>query len=73
MCRVASLSNGLRSGSALKWTKKSGEGASPLPSEKGELKMSIHDIAILLGIYIATIGAGALVGYIIDKSRKARR
>ena len=25
--------------------------------------MSIHDIAILLGIYIATIGAGALVGY----------
>lgn len=35
--------------------------------------MSIHDIAILLGIYIATIGAGALVGYVIDKSRKARR
>ena len=35
--------------------------------------MSIHDIAILLGIHIATIGAGALVGYIIDKSRKARR
>ena len=35
--------------------------------------MSIHDITILLGIYIATIGAGALVGYIIDKSRKARR
>ena len=35
--------------------------------------MSIHDIAILLGIYVATIGAGALVGYITDKSRKARR
>ena len=35
--------------------------------------MSIHDIAILIGIYIATLGAGALVGYIIDKSRKARR
>ena len=35
--------------------------------------MSIHDIAILLAIYIATIGAGALVGYIIDKSRKAHR
>ena len=35
--------------------------------------MSIHDIAILLGIYVATISAGALVGYIIDKSRKARR
>lgn len=32
--------------------------------------MSIHDIAILLGIYVATIGAGALVGYIIDKVRK---
>ena len=35
--------------------------------------MSIHDMIILLTIYIATIGAGALVGYIIDKSRKARR
>ena len=35
--------------------------------------MSIHDIAILLVIYVATIGAGALVGCIIDKSRKARR
>ena len=35
--------------------------------------MNIHDIVILLTIYIATIGAGALVGYIIDKSRKARR
>ena len=35
--------------------------------------MSIHDITVLLAIYIATIGAGALVGYIIDKSRKARR
>ena len=35
--------------------------------------MNIHDILILLGIYVATIGAGALVGYIIDKSRKARR
>ena len=57
----------------MKWTKKSGEGASPLPSGKRGIEMSIHDIAILLGIYIATIGAGALVGYIIDKSRKARR
>ena len=35
--------------------------------------MSIHDITILIGIYVATIGAGALVSYIIDKSRKARR
>ena len=35
--------------------------------------MSIHDITILLGIYVATIGVGALVGYIIDKSRKAHR
>lgn len=35
--------------------------------------MSIHDIVILLAIYVHTIGAGALVGYIIDKSRKARR
>ena len=35
--------------------------------------MSIHDITILLAIYIATIGAGALIGYIIDKSRKAHR
>lgn len=35
--------------------------------------MSIHDIAILLGIYVVTICAGALVGYVIDKSRKARR
>ena len=35
--------------------------------------MNIHDISILLAIYIATICAGALVGYIIDKSRKARR
>lgn len=32
--------------------------------------MSIHDIAILLAIYIATIGAGALVGYAIDRVRK---
>ena len=32
--------------------------------------MSIHDIAILLAIYIATIGAGALVGYVTDRARK---
>lgn len=32
--------------------------------------MNIHDIAILLGIYVATIGAGALVGYIIDRVKK---
>lgn len=32
--------------------------------------MNIHDIAILLGIYVATIGAGALIGYIIDRVRK---
>lgn len=32
--------------------------------------MSIHDIAILLGIYVATISAGALVGYVIDRVRK---
>ena len=73
MCRAVNLSNGWQSGSALKWTKESGEGASPLPSEKGGITMSIHDMIILLAIYIATIGAGALVGYIIDKSRKARR
>ena len=70
MCRVENLSNGLLSDSALKRSKESGEGESPLPSEKGELKMSIHDIAILLAIYVATIGAGALVGYIIDRVRK---
>lgn len=32
--------------------------------------MNIHDIAILLGIYVTTIGAGALVGYIINRVRK---
>lgn len=73
MCRAGNLSNGWQSGSALRWSKESGEGASPLPSEKGGIEMSIHDITILIGIYVATIGAGALVGYIIDKSRKARR
>ena len=57
----------------MRWNKQSGEGASPLPSEKRGITMSIHDMIILLAIYIATIGAGALVGYIIDKSRKARR
>lgn len=50
--------------------KQSGEGASPLPTEKGEIEMSIHDIAILLAIYVATIGAGALVGCVIDRMRK---
>lgn len=35
--------------------------------------MSLHDIAILLAIDVATICAGALVGFIIDKSRKAHR
>ena len=33
--------------------------------------MSIHDIAILLVIYVATIGMGALVDHI--KNRKAHR
>ena len=37
------------------------------------IEMSSHDIAILLTSHVVTIGAGALVGYIIDKSRKARR
>ena len=32
--------------------------------------MSIHDIAILLAIHIVTIGAGALVDYVIDRVRK---
>ena len=32
--------------------------------------MSIHDIAILLTIHVVTIGAGALVGYVIDRVRK---
>ena len=54
----------------MRWNKESGEGASPLPSEKGGIEMSIHDIAILIGIYVATIGAGALVGYVIDRVRK---
>ena len=54
----------------MKWSKESGEGASPLPSEKGGITMSIHDMIILLAIYIATIGAGALVGYVIDRVRK---
>ena len=49
------------------------ERAQALSPRKKGITMSIHDITILLGIYIATIGAGALVGYIIDKSRKARR
>ena len=71
MCRAGNLSNGWQSGSALRWNKESGEGASPLPSEKGGgIEMSIHDIAILIGIYVATIGAGALVGYVIDRVRK---
>ena len=51
-------------------SKQAGEGESPLPSEKGGIEMSIHDIAILIGIYVATIGAGALVGYVIDRVRK---
>ena len=70
MYRAGNLSNGWQSGSALKWTKESGEGASPLPSEKRGIEMSIHDMIILLAIYIATIGAGALVGYVIDRVRK---
>ena len=70
MCRAENLSNGLQSGSALKWSKESGEGASPLPLGKRGIEMSIHDIAILLVIYVATIGAGALVGYVIDRERK---
>ena len=53
-------------------SKQAGEGESPLPTERG-IEMSIHDITILLTIHVVTIGAGALVGYIIDKSRKARR
>lgn len=57
----------------MRWSKESGEGESPLPSGKRGIEMSIHDMIILLAIYVATIGAGALVGYVIDKSRKARR
>ena len=50
--------------------KQSGEGESPLPHGERGITMSIHDIAILLAIYVATIGAGALVGCIIDRVRK---
>ena len=70
MCRVANLLNGWQSGSDLRWSKQSGEGASPLPHGERGITMSIHDIAILLAIYVATIGAGALVGCVIDRMRK---
>lgn len=32
--------------------------------------MSLHDMAILMGIFILTICAGALFGYVIDRVRK---
>ena len=45
-------------------------GRKPAPHGERGIEMSIHDITILLGIYVATIGAGALVGCVIDRMRK---
>lgn len=54
----------------MRQSKNRGEGESPLPHGERGIEMSIHDITILLAIYIAAIGAGALVGYAIDRVRK---
>ena len=70
MCRAVSLLNGWRSGSGLRWNKQSGRGRKPSPHRERGIEMSIHDIAIMLAIYVATIGAGALVGCVIDRMRK---